>query len=134
MIKCKFGWNVSIQLCHDCITWTKIITHSKTINRHNQAIASTDGKLALSQRKYQYTNSFNWLKAVTAFHVIVSLRIQSECGEIRTRITPNMDTFYGVTGFGKLAKYVSRWGIWFVLWMCFSQSIIGRIHFEYSFI
>ena len=26
----------------------------------------------------------------------VSLRIQSECEKIRTRITPNMDTFYGV--------------------------------------
>ena len=26
----------------------------------------------------------------------VSLRIQSECGEIRTRITPNADTFYAV--------------------------------------
>ena len=26
----------------------------------------------------------------------VSLRIQSECGKIRTRITPNMDTFYAV--------------------------------------
>ena len=26
----------------------------------------------------------------------LSLRIQSECGEIRTRITPNTDTFYAV--------------------------------------
>ena len=26
----------------------------------------------------------------------VSLRIQSECGEMRTRITPNTDTFYAV--------------------------------------
>ena len=26
----------------------------------------------------------------------VSLRIQSECGKIRTRITPNMDTFHAV--------------------------------------
>ena len=26
----------------------------------------------------------------------VSLRIQFECGEIRTRITPNTDTFYAV--------------------------------------
>ena len=25
-----------------------------------------------------------------------SLRIQSECGKMRTRITPNMDTFYAV--------------------------------------
>ena len=27
----------------------------------------------------------------------VSLRIQSECGKIRTRITPNTDTFYAVS-------------------------------------
>ena len=27
----------------------------------------------------------------------VSLRIHSDCGEIRTRITPNTDTFYAVT-------------------------------------
>ena len=26
----------------------------------------------------------------------VSLRIQSECGKIRTRTTPNTDTFYAV--------------------------------------
>ena len=26
----------------------------------------------------------------------VSLRIQSECGKIRTRLTPNKDTFYAV--------------------------------------
>ena len=26
----------------------------------------------------------------------VSLRIQSECGKMRTRITPNTDTFYAV--------------------------------------
>ena len=27
---------------------------------------------------------------------VVSLQIQSECGKIRTRITPNMGTFYAV--------------------------------------
>ena len=27
----------------------------------------------------------------------VSLHIQPECGKIRTRITPNTDTFHGVT-------------------------------------
>ena len=28
----------------------------------------------------------------------VSLRIQSKCGKMRTRITPNADTFYALTG------------------------------------
>ena len=32
----------------------------------------------------------------TERYYIVSLRMHSECGEIRTRITPNTDTFYAV--------------------------------------
>ena len=32
---------------------------------------------------------------MSVFEVIL-VRIQSECGKIRTRITPNTDTFYGV--------------------------------------
>ena len=34
----------------------------------------------------------------------VSLRIQSECGKIRTRITPNTDTFHGVIAITKRWK------------------------------
>ena len=34
----------------------------------------------------------------------VSLRIQSECGKMRTRITPNTDTFYSVTCFRAYKK------------------------------
>ena len=30
----------------------------------------------------------------------VSIRIQSECGNMRTRITPNTDTFYAVQKLG----------------------------------
>ena len=37
----------------------------------------------------------------------VSLRIQSECGKIRTRITPNTDTFHAV----KLSKF----GCWLIV-------------------
>ena len=37
------------------------------------------------------------------FGLNVSLRIQSECGKMRTRITPNSVTFYTV-----LDTYVSR--------------------------
>ena len=32
----------------------------------------------------------------------VSLRIQSECGKMQTRITPNTDTFYAVHSYGVL--------------------------------
>ena len=36
----------------------------------------------------------------------VSVRIQSEYGKMRTRITPNTDTFYAVI---KLTKFDERW-------------------------
>ena len=35
----------------------------------------------------------------------VSLRIQSECGKKRTRITPNADTFYAVVVLGEIENY-----------------------------
>ena len=35
----------------------------------------------------------------------VSLRIQSECGEIRTRLTPNTNTFYKVM-INQIAKQI----------------------------
>ena len=38
----------------------------------------------------------------------VSLRIQSECGKIRTRITPNRDTFYGVLSINLLSKKITN--------------------------
>ena len=51
----------------------------------------------------------------------VSLRIQSECGKIRTRITPNMDTFYAVILFWlvclcmKIMSYIlQKWILLFV--------------------
>ena len=40
---------------------------------------------------------------VFIFEVIL-VRIQSECGKIRIRITPNTDTFYAATVF-KLSGY-----------------------------
>ena len=33
---------------------------------------------------------------------LISLHIQSECGKIRTRITPNMDTFHAVSNTHKM--------------------------------
>ena len=40
----------------------------------------------------------------------VSLRIQSECGNMRTRITPNTDTFYAVI-FKNILGIVSKFPI-----------------------
>ena len=39
----------------------------------------------------------DWIRRDTPYSV--SLRIQSECGKMRTRITPNTDTFYEVVSF-----------------------------------
>ena len=41
----------------------------------------------------------------------VSLRIQSKCGKIRTRITPNTYTFYAVVLFGEIGKHVDLIGL-----------------------
>ena len=48
----------------------------------------------------------------------ISLRIQSECGKVRTRITPNTDTFYAV-----IVKHLCR--SFFTKFVnCFSQLTI----------
>ena len=44
----------------------------------------------------------------------VSLRIQSKCGNIRTRKTPNTDTFHAVNGeedFFEFVQYVANWSV-----------------------
>ena len=43
-----------------------------------------------------YSGPFFPVFGLNTERYIVYLRIQSECGKIRTRITPNPDTFYGV--------------------------------------
>ena len=43
---------------------------------------------------------------LNAERYFVSLRIQSECGKIRTIITPNTDTFYEVPGTGKSVMFL----------------------------
>ena len=40
----------------------------------------------------------------------VSLHIQSECGKIRTRITPNTDTFYAVIALCLVSNYFPFYG------------------------
>ena len=52
-------------------------------------------------KKCQYSELF-WTVFFlirTEYREIVSLRIQSECGKMRTRITPNTDTFHAVLWF-----------------------------------
>ena len=48
-------------------------------------------KYIIMREKYRYLEFF-W----SVFRCFVSLRIQSKCGKIRTRKTPNTDTFHAV--------------------------------------
>ena len=49
----------------------------------------------VNSNKYEYYDLVQ--NTPTASKVSVSLRIQTECGKIRTRIAPNTDTFRVVT-------------------------------------
>ena len=48
-----------------------------------------------SPRKSPYFSAFR----LNTKRYSMSLRIQSKCGKIQTRITPNTDTFYAVIDF-----------------------------------
>ena len=56
-----------------------------------------------------YISSTAW--KVSVFGVIL-VRLRSECGKIRTRITLNTDTFFSI-----LAAFHTRWGSWKILKM-----------------
>ena len=61
----------------------------------------------------------------------VSLRIQSECGKIRTRITPNTDTFYLVYN-SNCHKWIPKRKSMFTVWKYikeydFHLSILSRM-------
>ena len=46
----------------------------------------------------------------------VSFRVQSECEKIRTRITPNTETFYAVKSAVKKTKHKNRYVCWHFRW------------------
>ena len=53
----------------------------------------------------------------------VSLSIQSDCGKIRTRITPNMDTFHAVLAACHVCLY-----IWFEKKLQINQQLVTLFH------
>ena len=66
----------------------------------------------------------------------VSLRIQSKCGKIWTRITPNMDTFYSVIQYSKSFSLISHHLLFppsFQLWLAWSKRIISNKDFIFCF-
>ena len=53
-------------------------------------------KLKNEKNKKKMKSKQKWTDIVLAAYHSLSLRIQFECGKMRTRITPNTDTFYAV--------------------------------------
>ena len=62
---------------------------------------------------------FNTVWKVSVFGVIL-VRIQSECGKIQTRITPNTDTFYAVQ-----SLQITKFGYFEVPWLHYTPAISG---------
>ena len=63
--------------------------------------------VSLFSKSFHYSELF-W----SVFSLILSLRIKSKCGKIRTRITPNTDTIYVVLTSGNFtiaSKYLVSW-------------------------
>ena len=64
------------------------------------------------------------------------LRIQSKCGKIRTRITPNLDTFYAMKSantypFNLLIKFMTSVRFFLYQWFCNMVTIwSGCLHCE----
>ena len=71
------------------------------VERHDQEnclnLPLTDTHCVKSVRIRSYSGPHFPAFGLNTERYSVSLRIQSECGKIRTRITPNRDTFYAVT-------------------------------------
>ena len=59
----------------------------------------------------------------------VSVRIQSECEKMRTRITPNKDTFYAV-----YYCLVNSKNFFVPKWQCFLSSTIHSLFINFIFI
>ena len=69
--------------------------HEELIRTYNTQVQSYEIPLNIFDKKEIDTKNLrNQIQKVSVFGVI--LRIQSKCGKMRTRITPNMDTFYAV--------------------------------------
>ena len=75
-------------------SWSNIIDTSKLSVKHFLIHISHYVKCA---RIWSYSCPYFHAFGLNSERYGVSLRIQSECGKMRTRITPNTDTFYPVS-------------------------------------
>ena len=101
----SFLFNSLTLLIRDWLSWTKLKTSANVYLTKNvgktciweknidKSIFEKKGSLMTLREKCLYLEFF--LSVFTSIRTI-SLRIQSECGKIRTRRTPNTDTFYAV--------------------------------------
>ena len=63
------------------------------------------------RKKHPYSELFWSTFGLNTGRYGVSFCIQSECGKIQTKITPNTDTFHAVVLFGKTGKHVALIGL-----------------------
>ena len=96
------------------ITWIKfgITQEHKMVNAHVLYLQTIYNSKAIEMSVFR----------------VIPVRIQTECGKIRTRITPNMDTFHAVI--------FSIWYLWnlthfvnlILTWSWDAETIILKIH------
>ena len=77
----------------------------------NQSISASKA-LQKSVRSRSYSGPYFLAFGLNTERCSVSLLIQSECGKIRTRITPNTDTFYRVEIFRELYCFTKLRATW----------------------
>ena len=81
-----------------CIPWraiNKAWIHARVIWKH----------CVKSVRIRSYSAPYFLVFGLNTQWYFISLRNQSECGKIRTRITPNVDTFYAVEEYSKFGTF-----------------------------
>ena len=73
------------------------------LKRSDKYIALSNLHCVKNVRIWSYSGLYSPALELNTVIYSVSLHIQSECGKMRTRITPNMDTFYAM-----LSNYYTR--------------------------
>ena len=84
--------NKSLQPCH-------VINESEKKRAYNERVLQIDHAtfdFVKGVRIHSYSGAYFLALGPNTYIYSISLRIQLECGKMRTRITPNTDTFYAV--------------------------------------
>ena len=57
----------------------------------------------------------------------VSLRIQSECGKIQTRLTPNIETYHADFGKLEMCKYGNVWKHFIIIFKMYQVIFLNIV-------